>query len=105
MRLVAKCLLAGVIIQAFLLLLLFLTVAVLPEDEVITDGLQFVIVSFMPAIFFLFKQSYDGPTPVVLIVCSSIDVVLYAFMIVGFLWWRQKRRKADEAQRQALKIV
>jgi hypothetical protein len=105
MRFVAKSLLGGVIIQAFLLLLLFVTVAVLPGDEVITDGLQFVIVSFMPAIFFLLKQSYDGPTSLVLILASSFDVMLYALMIVGFLRWREKRRRADEAQRRALKIT
>jgi hypothetical protein len=105
MRLVAKSLIAGVIIQVLLLLLMFVTGAVLPEDDAITDGLHFVTLSFMPSLFFFVLQSDDGPTPVVLILCSAIDVIVYSFMIVSFLWWRQRQSQADDAERRALRIT
>jgi hypothetical protein len=96
---------AGVVIQAFLLLLLFGTGTILPEDDVITDGIHFIIVLFMPAIFFLVIKGYDGPDNLALAVCSSIDVLIYTVMILGFLWWRQKQREASEAETRALKII
>src|SRR5438128_10578271 len=107
MKLLAKSLAAGVVIQAFLLLLLLIACTILPEDDVITDGIHFIIVSFMPAIFFLVMKSYDGPDnpALILTLCSCIDVLIYAVMILGFSLWRQKQREASEAETRALKIT
>lgn len=101
-KLVVKSLVAGAVIQGFLLLLMFITGAILPDNE-IRDGLQFIIVSFMPAILFMVKHTYEGADHLALFSC--IDVLVYASMIFGFLWWRQKRREAGEAERRALRIT
>lgn len=105
MGLFTKALVAGFVIQALLLLLLYVAGAILPEDDAITDGIHFIIVSLMPAIFFLVVKGYDGPGNAALVLCACIDVLTYTVMILGLFWWRQKQREAGEAEARSLKII
>jgi hypothetical protein len=107
MKLLAKSLAIAVVIQGFLLLALFLASTFLPEDDVITDGVHFIIVSFMPAVFYLITQNYESPnSPVIILtIYSCVDVLIYTMLIWGFLWWRRRQREASQAESRALRIT